>query len=58
MVRWKPNMARAIRLIYWLIDWYLNGTSTEKGQFVPTAGRQNGCASHITFTSNTNSNSR
>jgi len=25
-------------LIDWLIDWCFNGTSTQKGQFVPTAG--------------------
>jgi len=28
-------------LIDWLIDWCFNGTSTQKGQFVPTAGERN-----------------
>jgi len=26
---------------WWLIDWCFNGTSTQKGQFVPTAGEGN-----------------
>ena len=29
-------------LIDWLIDWCFNGTSTQKGQFVPTAGKPTG----------------
>jgi len=26
----------------WLVGWLFNGTSTQKGQFVPTAGRESG----------------
>jgi len=25
-------------LVGWLVGWLFNGTSTQKGQFVPTAG--------------------
>jgi len=28
-------------LVGWLVGWLFNGTSTQKGQFVPNAGREN-----------------
>ena len=30
------------KLLDWLVDWCFNGTSTQKGQFVPTAGEPAG----------------
>jgi len=29
------------RSVGWLVGWLFNGTSTQKGQFVPTAGEGN-----------------
>jgi len=40
-VRYTQQQYCQCNMIDWLIDWF-NGTSTQKGQFVPTEGQETG----------------